>query len=186
MCHTGSASTRSSPCLWQCRSYLNRYLETVWWVACSVCKLKSWSVLEQMEAGGGVGGFSWMCRMASIPPRERRLRRKICSKINGCYWEAFNGCSDSIIHVFLLLSIYCGIPLIDNLVSCPLIRKDVRLYNRVSLSQCQNILGNGCSFAIHFKKKKITKGWCREQQRKSSTRAAPCQRTHLLPNRHTL
>lgn len=98
-----------------------------------------------------------MCRMASIPPRERRLRRKICSKINGCYWEAFNHCSNSIIHVFLLLPIYGGTPLIDNLVSCPLILKDVRLYNKVKsrafhsfLSQCQNILGNVCSFAIRF------------------------------------
>lgn len=72
-----------------------------------------------------------MCRMASIPPRERRLRRKICGEINGCYWEAFNRCSNSIIHVFLLLSIYGGTPLIDNLVSCPLILKDVRLYNKV-------------------------------------------------------
>ena len=72
-----------------------------------------------------------MCRMASIPPRERKLRRKICGKINGCYWEAFNRRSGSIIHVFLPLSMYCGTPFIDNLVSCPLILKDVRLYHEV-------------------------------------------------------
>lgn len=72
-----------------------------------------------------------MCRMASIPPRERRLRRKPnLSEINGCYWEAFNRHSRSIIHVFLL-SIFCGTPLINNLDSCPLILKDVWLYNKV-------------------------------------------------------
>lgn len=72
-----------------------------------------------------------MCRIASVPPRERRLRRKICGKINGCYWEAFSRCSNSIIHVFLLLSIYGGTPFIDNLVFSPLILTDVRLYNKV-------------------------------------------------------
>ena len=103
-----------------------------------------------------------MCRMASIPPRERRLRRKICGKINGCYWEAFNRRSGSIIHVFLPLSMYCGTPLIDNLVSCPLILKDVRLYDEVKsrvfhslfFSQCQNIPGSACSFAFRFIKHK--------------------------------
>lgn len=89
-----------------------------------------------------------MCRTASIPPRERRLRRKICSEINGCYREAFNRRSDSIIHVFLL-SIFRGEPLINNLDSCPLIFKDVWLYNKVGSgafyvfpSQCQNLLGS--------------------------------------------
>ncbi len=123
-------NTRSSPYRWQCRSYLNRYLETAWWVVCSVCKLKSWSVLEQMEVKRW-GVYSWMCWIASVPLRERRLRRKICGEINGCYWEAFNRHPDSIIHVFLPLSIYRGTPLIDNLVSCPLILKDVRLCNKV-------------------------------------------------------
>lgn len=73
-----------------------------------------------------------MCRMASIPPRERRLRRKISNEINGCYWEAFNRRSASIIHVFLL-SISCGTPLINNLDSCPLILKDVWFYNKVRM-----------------------------------------------------
>lgn len=89
-----------------------------------------------------------MCRTASIPPRERRLRRKICSEINGCYREAFNRRSDSIIHVFLL-SIFRGEPLINNLDSCSLILKDVWLYNKVGSgafyvfpSQCQILLGN--------------------------------------------
>lgn len=54
------------------------------------------------------------------------------------------------------------IPLIDNLVSFPLIFKDVRLYNEVKsrmfhfvLSFFLNVktsLGNGCSFAIQFMK----------------------------------
>lgn len=73
-----------------------------------------------------------MCRMASIPSRERRLRGKISNEINGCYWEAFNRHSASIIHVFLL-SISCGTPLINNLDSCPLILKDVWFYNKVRM-----------------------------------------------------
>lgn len=131
--------------------------------------------------------------MASIPPRERRLRRKICSKINGCYWGAFNGCSNSIIHVFLLLSIYCGTPLIDNLVSCPLILKDVRLYNKVKsgafhflLSQCQNILGNVCSFAIQFINHKGLMPLTAAEELRMSSRAAPCQRTNPQANNRTL
>lgn len=86
---------------------------------------------------------------------------KFAVEINGCYWEAFNRCSDSIIHVFLLLSIYRGTPLIDNLVSCPLILKDVRLYNKVKRSMFHFFFSMSkhpwecvCSFAIRFIKHK--------------------------------
>lgn len=93
--------------------------------------------------------------MASIPPRERRLRRKICSEINGCYWEAFNRRSDSIIHA-VLLSIFCSTPLINNLDSCHWFS---RMYGFtiksvvgrfMSFSQCQNLLGSERSFTIQF------------------------------------
>lgn len=122
-----------------------------------------------------------MCRMASIPPRERRLRRKISNEINGCYWGAFNRRSASIIHVFLL-SISCGTPLINNLDSCPLILKDVWFYNKVRgggafhvfLSQCQNLLGSVFICNSVHKSQRI-------DAVNSGGRAAHCQSHPIIP-----
>lgn len=153
---------------------------------------KSWSGLQQMEMKRW-GNAKLNVQNGVNSTREHRLGRKICSKINGCYWEAFNHCSNSITLGFLLPSIYCGAPLIGNLVSCPLILKDVRLYNKVKsgayrfiLCQCQNILGNVWSFAIQFINHGGLMLLTAAEELHMTARASPCQRTSPQANSHIL
>lgn len=94
-------------------------------------------------------------------------------------------CSSSIIHVFLLLSVYSGTPLIDNLVSCPLILKDVRLYDKVkrrmfsiSFCQCQNISGNVFICDSLYQAERVDDMTVEEFELHLSARASPCHSTN--------
>lgn len=94
-------------------------------------------------------------------------------------------CSSSIIHVFLLLSVYCGTPLIDNLVSCPLILKDVRLYDKVkrrmffiSFCQCQNMSGNVFICNSLYQAERVDDMTVEEFELHLSARASPCHSTN--------
>lgn len=117
-CCTASASACSSPHCWQCHSYLNRYLETVWRVVCSVCKLKSWSFLE-VERWGVVklnvqNGISSSQRTQT---QEEYLRRDQWMLLGDLQLPL------QLIQALSLPYIYFGTALIYNLVSYPLILK---------------------------------------------------------------
>lgn len=120
---TASASACSSPHCWQCHSYLNRYLETVWRVVCSVCKFKSWSFLEVKRWGvvklNVQNGISSSQRTQT---QEEYLRRDQWMLLGDLQLPL------QLIQALSLPYIYFGTALIYNLVSYPLILKAMQVF----------------------------------------------------------